>query len=96
MVCQAAGNDPRHGLVAVAHQHLFAILDELNMGAELRFQIADINGSHVTIILNVTMLVICYSTVFPKVPSFLTVVVFRFLKILQYLALEDRWTPRAI
>ena len=30
---QTAGNDARHGLVAVAHQHLFAISDELNMGA---------------------------------------------------------------
>lgn len=53
-----AGNDPRHGLVAVAHKHLFAIPDELNMGAELRFQIADIDGSHAAIIADVTMLVI--------------------------------------
>lgn len=56
---QTAGNDPRHGLVALAHQHLFAISDELNMGAELRFQIADIDRSHVAIIADVTMLVIC-------------------------------------
>ena len=59
---QTAGNDARHGLVAVAHQHLFAISDELNMGAELRFQIADIDGSHVAIIAEMTMLVICYFT----------------------------------
>ena len=60
---QSAGNDPRHGLVALAHQHLFAISDELNMGAELRFQIADIDRSHVAIIADVTMLVICYFAV---------------------------------
>jgi hypothetical protein len=57
---QPAGNDPRHGLFAVAHKHLFAVPDELNMGAELRFQIADIDGSHAAIIADVTMLVICY------------------------------------
>jgi len=31
---QTAGNDPRHGLVAGAHKHLFAVPDELNMGGE--------------------------------------------------------------
>jgi len=60
---QTAGNDARHGLVAVAYQYLFAISHELNMGAELCFQIADIDGSHVAIIADVTMLVICYFTV---------------------------------
>jgi hypothetical protein len=58
-----AGNDRRAGLVAVAHKHLFAVPDELNMGAELRFQIADIDGSHVSIIADVTMLVICHFSV---------------------------------
>jgi hypothetical protein len=30
------------------------------MGAEVRFQLGNIDGSHVAIISNVTMLVICY------------------------------------
>jgi hypothetical protein len=55
---QTAWNDPRHGLVAVAHQHLFTVPDELNMGTKLRFQIADIDGSHVSILADVTKLVI--------------------------------------
>jgi hypothetical protein len=42
---KTAGDDPRPRLVAVAHQHLFAIPDELNMGAELRLQIANIYSS---------------------------------------------------
>jgi len=57
---QTAGNDPRHGLIAVAHEHLFAVANQLNMGAELRFQIADIDGSRAAIIADMTMLVICY------------------------------------
>jgi hypothetical protein len=32
------GNDPRHGLIAVAHKHLLAVPNELNMGAEVRFR----------------------------------------------------------
>jgi hypothetical protein len=46
MAFQTAGNDPRHGLIAVAHKYLFAVANELNMGAELSFQIADIDSSH--------------------------------------------------
>jgi hypothetical protein len=53
-----AGHDSRHGLVAITDNDLFAIPDELDMGAESRFQIADIYGSHAVIIANMTMLVI--------------------------------------
>src|SRR6202521_2271165 len=60
MAFQTAGYDPRHGLIAVAHKYLFAVANELNMGAELSFQIADIDSSHAAIIADVTMLVICY------------------------------------
>jgi glycerate kinase len=60
MAFQTAGNDSRHGLIAVAHKYLFAVANELNMGAELSFQIADIDSSHAAIIADVTMLVICY------------------------------------
>jgi hypothetical protein len=60
MAFQTTGNDPRHGLIAVAHKYLFAVANELNMGAELSFQIADIDSSHAAIIADVTMLVICY------------------------------------
>jgi hypothetical protein len=60
VVFQTAGNDPGHGLISVAHEHLFAIANELNMGAELCFQIADIDGSHSEIVTNMTMLVIRY------------------------------------
>ena len=60
MAFQTAGNDPRHGLIAVAHKYLFAVANELNMGAELSFQIADIDGSHASIMDDMTMLVICY------------------------------------
>jgi hypothetical protein len=59
MASQTAGNNSRHGLIAVAHKYLFAVKNELNMGAELRFQIADIDSSHAAIIADVTMLVIC-------------------------------------
>jgi len=34
MAFQTAGNDPRHGLIAVAHKYLFAVANEPNMGAE--------------------------------------------------------------
>jgi hypothetical protein len=54
-----AGHDSCHRLVAIADQHLFAIPHELDMGAEPRFQIADIYGPHAAIIVNMTMLVIC-------------------------------------
>ena len=60
MAFQTAGNDSRHGLVAVAHQYLFAVANELNMGTQLIFQIADIEGSNAAIIADVTMLVISY------------------------------------
>jgi hypothetical protein len=54
-----AGHDSRHGLVAIADQHLFAIPHHLDMGAEPRLQIADIYGLHVAIVVDMTMLVIC-------------------------------------
>jgi len=57
MAFQTAGDDPCYRLVAITHKHLFAVPDELNMGAELRFQIANINGSHGVIIADMTMLV---------------------------------------
>jgi len=34
---QTAGNDPHHGVIAVAHEHLFAVANEVIMGGELRF-----------------------------------------------------------
>ena len=55
-----AGYDSRHRLIAIADQHLFTIPHNLNMGAQPRLQIADIYGSHGTIIADVTMLVIFY------------------------------------
>jgi hypothetical protein len=67
---QSARNDPRHGLVAVAHKHLFAVPDELNMGAELCFQITDIDGSHVPIIADVTVLVISRFSASTSAPIF--------------------------
>jgi len=60
MAFETAGNDPRHGLIAVAHKYLFAVANELNMSAELSFQIADIDSSHARNYSDVTMLVICY------------------------------------
>ncbi len=60
-VLKMAGNYPRYGLVAVAHQYFFAVLDELNVGAELRLQIADIHSFHTSIIADMTMLVILVS-----------------------------------
>ncbi len=68
MACQMAGNNPRHGPVAVIHQHLFAITNQLNMGTELSFQIADIDASHAAIISDVTMLVISKSRTLLTVP----------------------------
>jgi len=56
VVC-TAGNDSRHRLVAVANQHFFAVLYELDVSAELRFQVADVYGTHRHIITNLTMLV---------------------------------------
>ena len=53
-----AGYDSRHWLISIADQHLFAIPHDLNMGAQPRLQIADIYGSHGTIIADMTMLVI--------------------------------------
>jgi hypothetical protein len=55
---QMAGNDPCHRLVAVAHKNLFAVPDEPNMSAQPRLQIADIDCLHVSIVTDVTMLVI--------------------------------------
>ena len=54
----AAGNDPRYRLVAVANQHFFALLHELDVSAELRFQVANVYGTHTHIVTNLTMLVI--------------------------------------
>jgi hypothetical protein len=54
-----ARHDSRYRLIAITDKHLFAIPHELDMGAESRFQIADIYGSHTAIIVNMTMLVIC-------------------------------------
>ena len=58
LALQRAGNDPRDRLVAVAHQYLFAVPHELNMGTQLRLQIAYIHGSHNSILADMTMLVI--------------------------------------
>jgi hypothetical protein len=63
LALQKAGNDPRHRLVAVAHQHLFAVPHELNMGAQLRLQIAYIHGSHNSILADMRMLHIYF---FPR------------------------------
>ncbi len=52
-----ARHDSRHGRVAVANKHFFALTHELDMGAELRFQIADVHGFHKTIIADLTNLV---------------------------------------
>ena len=54
----AAGNDPRYRLVAVANQHFFALLHELDVSAELRFQVANVYGTHTHITTNLTMLLI--------------------------------------
>ncbi len=56
VVC-TAGNHSRHRLVAVANQHFFAVLYELDVSAEVRFQVADVYGTHKHIITNLTMLV---------------------------------------
>jgi hypothetical protein len=55
LALQRAGNDPRHRLVAVAHQHLFAVPHEQNMGAQLRLQIAYIHGSHNSILADIEL-----------------------------------------
>jgi hypothetical protein len=57
VVVYAAGNDPRYRLVAVANQHFFAVLYELDVSAELRFQVANVYGTHTHIVTNLTMLV---------------------------------------
>ena len=57
VVC-TAGNDSRHRLVAVANQHFFAVLYEPDVSAEMRFQIANVYGTHTHITTNLTMLVI--------------------------------------
>jgi len=65
VVC-TAGNDSRHRLVAVANQHFFAVLYELDVSAELRFQVANVYGTHTHIITNLTMLVMSVlATSFP-------------------------------
>ena len=53
-----AWHDSRHRGGAITDKHLFAIPHELDMGAEARFQIADIYGFHTVIIINMTILVI--------------------------------------
>ncbi len=63
VIGETAGHNPSHRLVTVANQYLFAVSYELDVSAELRLQIADIDGSHVAVIADVTMLVICYFTV---------------------------------
>ena len=57
MIFQTARHDSGHRCVAVANKHFFAPTHELDMGAELRFQIADIHGFHRTIIADLTNLV---------------------------------------
>jgi len=55
--CFPKRHDSLHGRVAVANKHLFALTHELDMGAELRFQVADIDGFHETIMADLTNLV---------------------------------------
>ena len=60
VIGERAGHDPSHRLVTVANQNLFAVPYELDVSAQLRLQVTDIDGSHVPIIAYVTMLVIFY------------------------------------
>src|SRR5580698_3388251 len=55
---QVAGNDARHRLVPVADQYLLAVLHALQMGAETRLEVADIHRAHVSILSNMTTIVI--------------------------------------
>jgi hypothetical protein len=45
-------------LVTAAHQHLFSVVDKLNVSAEPRLQIAYVHGTHESILDYMTMLVI--------------------------------------
>ena len=60
VIGERAGHDPSHRLVTVANQNLFPVPYELDVSAQLRLQVTDIDGSHVPIIAYVTMLVIFY------------------------------------
>ncbi len=57
-ILDKAGHDPRHRLPAVAHHYLFAVSHELDVGAELRFQVANIHCPHRLSITDMTKLVI--------------------------------------
>jgi len=52
-----AGNDARYRLIPVANQHFFPVPHELDMGAELGLQVADIYAAHKPIVADMTMLV---------------------------------------
>jgi len=45
-IFHAGGHDPGYGLFAVANEQLLAFAHQLEMGAELRFQLADLYRSH--------------------------------------------------
>jgi hypothetical protein len=57
-VFHTTGNDARHRFVAIAHQYFFTVTNHLDVSTKPSFQVTDVNGFHIAIIADVTMLVI--------------------------------------
>ena len=57
-VFHTTGNDARDRSVAIAHQYFFTVTNHLDVSTKPSFQVTDVNGFHIAIIADVTMLVI--------------------------------------
>jgi len=57
-IFHTTGNDARHRFVAIAHQYFFTVTNHLDVSTKPSFQVTDVNGFHIAIIADVTMLVI--------------------------------------
>jgi hypothetical protein len=57
-VFHTTGNDARDRSVAIAHQYFFTVPNHLDVSTKPSFQVTDVNGFHIAIIADVTMLVI--------------------------------------
>jgi hypothetical protein len=57
-VFYTTGNDARDRSVAIAHQYFFTVPNHLDVSTKPSLQVTDVNGFHIAIIADVTMLVI--------------------------------------
>jgi hypothetical protein len=66
-VFHTTGNHAHDRSVAIAHQYFFTVPNHLDVSTKPSFQVTDVNGFHIAIIRDVTMLVILTPCLLPRI-----------------------------